>query len=63
MANADKRETIKIGGKLLGFVRKYKKITRIPVGEFIDDAIFEKLDRLPDDVKLQLGVKPEKKKK
>lgn len=61
MSNADGRKTVKIEGKVFGYVIRYKKLTRMPVGEFTDEALYEKLDRLPDDVKKQLGIKLKKK--
>lgn len=60
MANQDGTKSIRLNSEIVGMVVSHKKATGVAIGRFIEDAITEKVDRLPAAVKLRMGLKAKK---
>lgn len=61
MTNTDKimgTQPVRIDTNILNMVRDYKKQTGFPLQRFIEDAIVEKIDRLPAETKLKMKIIP-----
>lgn len=54
---------VRIDKDVLAIVREYKSVTGLPIQRFIEDAIVEKVDRLPEDVREKIGLHKSNKKK
>lgn len=54
---------VRIDNDVLAIVREYKSVTGIPIQRFIEDAIVEKVDRLPDEMRAKIGLHKSNKKK
>lgn len=54
---------VRIDSSILETVRSYKAITGIPMQRFMEEAIIEKIYRLPVDVKSRMGITKSNKKK
>lgn len=46
----DTTEPVRIDKGVLGFVRAHKELTGLPIQRFLEDAIMEKVSRLPEDI-------------
>lgn len=46
MANNDGRRTIKMSGKLVEILDRYKKATSVPISRFVDMAVNERIERM-----------------
>lgn len=51
-------QPVRIDTNILNMVRDYKKQTGFPLQRFIEDAIVEKIDRLPAETKLKMKIIP-----
>lgn len=57
----DQTEPIRLEKSAIEFARLHKKATGLPISRFIEDAINEKVERLPKDVIIKMGLNPVKK--
>lgn len=49
-------EPVRIDSGILAIVRGVKKYTGLPMGRFIEDAIMEKVNKLPKTVKTKIAI-------